>query len=118
MKATEKGIKRVIGAFGFSWKGFKATYVHEEAFRHEFVLSLALMPVAYFVADNRYEFLALIGVLFLVLIVEVLNSAVESVVDRVGEEFHELSGRAKDQGSLAVLLSITFAIIVWLVILL
>jgi len=117
MKATEKGLKRVINAAGFSWQGFKATYKHEEAFRQEFILAVLLTPLGYFLSETKLEFIALIGVLFLVLIVEVLNSAIESVVDRVGEEYHELSGRAKDQGSLAVLLSIIFAVLVWLVVL-
>ncbi len=118
MKSEATGIARLFNAFKFSVKGFKATYQTEEAFRQEVWLSAVLMPLAYVIAESRFEFLALIGVLFLVLIVEVLNSAVESVVDRIGSEFHELSGRAKDQGSLAVLLAVGFAVIVWGVILL
>ena len=79
MKATEKGLKRVINAAKFSWQGFKATYKHEEAFRQEFILAVLLTPLGYFLAETKFEFIALIGVLFLVLIVEILNSAIESV---------------------------------------
>jgi len=116
MKTTSTGLTRIINAAKFSWLGFKATYKHEEAFRQEFILAVLLTPLAYFLAETKFEFIALIGVLFLVLIVEILNSAIESVVDRIGAEHHELSGRAKDQGSLAVLLAIIFAVFVWVVV--
>jgi len=113
MKSPYRGMSRIVHAFEYSWKGFVSTWRFEEAFRQEVLLILFLTPFAIWLADSYLEFVALFGVLLLVLIVELLNSAVESIVDRVGEEFHELSGRAKDQGSAAVLLAFVIAALVW-----
>ena len=113
MKSPHTGLSRIWHAFGYSWKGVKASWQHEAAFRQELNVCLILVPVAFWLGQTVWEVTALIAVLLLVLIVELLNSAIESVVDRVGEEFHELSGRAKDQGSAAVLLTVLIAVLVW-----
>ncbi len=90
-----------------------ATWKGEEAFRVELILALFLLPLGFYLGETRVEKLLLVGTVFLVLLIELLNSAVESVVDRVGSEQHELSGRAKDQGSAAVLLSFVLLVSVW-----
>ena len=113
-----KGFKRLINACFFSVAGFKATWRHEEAFRQEVALFLVTTPLALWVGHGNVEKLLLIGSMVLVLLVELLNSAVEAVVDRVGFEHHELSGRAKDIGSAAVMLSLIWAAFTWVLILL
>jgi diacylglycerol kinase (ATP) len=113
-----KGLKRIINAFYFSAAGFKATWAHEEAFRQEILLFVVGTPLALWWGGTAIEKLLLIGSLVLVLLVELLNSAVEAVVDRVGFEHHELSGRAKDIGSAAVMLSLAWAAFTWALILL
>lgn len=112
-ESTHIGLKRIFYAAGYSWLGLKATWREEAAFRQEVVLFLLLFPWAFMLGDTLVEWAVLIGVLVLVLIVEILNSAIESIVDRIGSEKHELSGRAKDQGSAAVLISLIFAGAVW-----
>lgn len=113
-----KGVKRIIKAVGYSWQGFNAAYRHEEAFRQEMLLSIILIPVALLLGDGGVEKAMLVACVLLLLIVEILNSALEAVVDRFGEELHELSGRAKDLGSAAVFLAIVNLITVWLLVLL
>lgn len=113
-----KGFKRLINACFFSIAGFKATWQHEEAFRQEVTLFIISTPLALWLGETKIEKLLLIGSIILVLLVELLNSAVEAVVDRVGFEHHELSGRAKDIGSAAVMLSLIWAGITWALILL
>lgn len=108
-----KGFKRILNACVFSFYGFKATWQHEEAFRQEVLLFLLTTPLALWLGQGVIEKLLLIGSMILVLLVELLNSAVEAVVDRVGLEHHELSGRAKDIGSAAVMLSLVWAAITW-----
>lgn len=117
-KTGVTGIQRVINATGYSIKGLRATFKHEAAFRQELLLTIVLLPLAFYLGQTGVERAIMIGSLFLVLIVELLNSAVESVVDRVGDEYHKLSGRAKDIGSAAVFLSLANVIVVWLVIIL
>jgi diacylglycerol kinase (ATP) len=114
---NEKGLKRIINAFFFSVAGFKATWKHEEAFRQEVILVVIATPLAFYFQTTPVEKLLLIGSLILVLLVELLNSAIEAVVDRVGFEHHELSGRAKDIGSAAVMLALVWAAIIWATIL-
>ena len=114
MKSPHTGLKRVISAAGYSWKGFKSTWKHEAAFRQEVVLFTLMTPLAFWIGETASERVILIAVLLIVLVVELLNSAVESVVDRIGEDYHKLSGRAKDQGSAAVFLSFSMAILVWM----
>lgn len=113
MKSPHKGLSRVWHALGYSWKGLKASWQHEAAFRQELVLCIALAPVAFWVGQTALEVVALLVVLLLIMIVELLNSAIESVVDRISDDYHELSGRAKDQGSAAVLFAICLAVLVW-----
>ncbi|GHE96473.1 diacylglycerol kinase [Thalassotalea profundi] len=94
--------------------GLKAAYKYELAFRQEVFLTIVMTPLAAYLADNFTEFALLISGLFAILITELLNSAVEATVDRVGLEHHELSGRAKDIGSAAVFIAIVYFLIVWL----
>ena len=110
---NETGIKRIFNACFFSFKGFKATWKHEAAFRQEFLLFIVTTPLALWLGQNNIEKLLLVGSMVLVLLVELLNTAVEAVVDRVGLEHHELSGRAKDIGSAAVMLSLIWAAVTW-----
>jgi len=113
-----KGIKRLMNACIFSVAGFKATWIHEEAFRQEVILFIIGTPLAIWLGQSYVDKLLLIGSIVLVMLVELLNSAVEAVVDRVGLEHHELSGRAKDIGSAAVMMSLAWAAVTWSVILL
>lgn len=112
-----KGFKRLINACFFSIAGFKATWQHEEAFRQEFILFVIATPLAIWLGETTIERLLLIGSLVLVMVVELLNTAVEAIVDRVGIEHHELSGRAKDIGSAAVMMSLIWAAVTWALIL-
>ena len=114
---NEKGVKRFINAIFFSIAGFKATWKHEEAFRQEVIVFIVAVPLAFWLTNDNVERILLIASVVLVMIVELLNSAIEAVVDRVGTEFHELAGRAKDIGSAAVMMSIMLAIATWLLIL-
>lgn len=113
MKSPHKGIKRVFYATGHAFKGMTATWKTEAAFRQELVLLILLSPVAIWLSDTYIEASLLIGVLLVVVIVEILNSAIETTIDRIGKDFHKLSGRAKDQASGAVFLSLLLAVLVW-----
>lgn len=108
------GLKRIILAAGYSISGFKAAFQHEAAFRQELLLTIILIPLACWLNVAALERVLMISVLFLVLIVELLNSAIEAIVDRIGPEHHELSGRAKDLGSAAVLISLLLTGYIWL----
>jgi len=112
-KPGNTGIRRIIRAARFSAQGFKSAWQHEAAFRQELVLAVMLTPVAIWLGQTTVERAMLIATLLFVLIVELLNSAVEAVVDRHGEEHHELSGRAKDLGSAAVFVSLAVVVLVW-----
>lgn len=114
MKNNATGFKRLIAAFGFSMKGLKSTYTTETAFRQEVWLAIVLLPLAFFVGGSVHEIAILIASVLLLLIVELLNTAVEKVVDRVGADYHPLSAAAKDAGSAAVLLTLILVVIVWL----
>lgn len=118
MKPGATGLTRIINATGYSWLGLKAAFKHESAFRQELLLCLILFPVAIWFAESAVEYALLLSSLLLILIVELLNSGIEAVVDRFGGELHQLSGRAKDIGSAAVLLALINAVIIWGVILL
>jgi diacylglycerol kinase (ATP) len=113
MASDVKGLRRVWNAFFYSLAGFRAAWRHEAAFRQEFGLTLTLTPAAWWLARDAIEFALLVGSCLVVLVVELLNSAVEAVTDRVGMERHELSGRAKDLGSAAVLVSLLLVACVW-----
>jgi diacylglycerol kinase (ATP) len=107
------GLKRVLLATKYSWQGFGAALRHEAAFRQEAILAVILLPLAFYFGKTGIDIALLAGSVILVLIVEILNSAVEAVVDRVGMERHELSARAKDMGSAAVMLSLINVVMVW-----
>ncbi|MET0069010.1 MAG: diacylglycerol kinase [Candidatus Thiodiazotropha sp.] len=107
------GIRRLVNALGWSMKGLKATFKHEEAFRQEVYLLILLAPLGFWLGNDGVERALLVGPLLIVLIVELLNSAIESVVDRISDEKHKLSGRAKDQGSAAVLISLMLVVLCW-----
>ncbi len=109
-----KGLKRIINASVYSWQGFKSAYKHEEAFRQELLLFILAVPLALWLGDTALEKGLMISSVLLVLIVEILNSAIEAVVDRFGGEIHELSKRAKDMGSAAVTLILLNALIIWM----
>ncbi len=112
-KPGATGVTRIINATGYSMKGLKSAWINEAAFRQELVLVLALMPLAGWLGDSLNEILLLVCISWLVVIVEVLNSAIEAVVDRIGSEHHELSGRAKDLGSAAVFIALALNALVW-----
>lgn len=116
--SKHKGMQRLVNATQYSWQGIKAAYKHEEAFRQEVWLFIVAIPLALWLGDTVIEKILMIVSVLLVMIVEILNSAIEAVVDRFGGEVHELSGRAKDMGSAAVTLSLLNVVIVWLLILL
>ncbi|AZU48604.1 diacylglycerol kinase [Aeromonas hydrophila] len=112
-KPGATGVTRIINATGYSMKGLKSAWINEAAFRQELMLILLLMPLAFWIGDTLEQILLLICISWLVVIVEVLNSAVEAVVDRIGSEHHELSGRAKDLGSAAVFIALALNALVW-----
>ncbi|MGY3933080.1 diacylglycerol kinase [Aeromonas encheleia] len=112
-KPGATGVTRIINATGYSMKGLKSAWINEAAFRQELVLVLLLMPLACWLGDSLNQVLLLIVISWLVVIVEVLNSAIEAVVDRIGSEHHELSGRAKDLGSAAVFIALALNALVW-----
>jgi diacylglycerol kinase (ATP) len=111
------GLRRILNAAGYSWAGLRAAFRHEDAFRQETLLALAGIPLAFFLGPGATGRALMIGSLFMVLIVELLNSAIEAVVDRVSLENHHLAKRAKDIGSAAVLLALLCAISVWTILL-
>jgi len=115
-KPGKTGLRRLIDSCGYSWLGFKACFKHEAAFREELFLGSIMLPVAVIYAENTLQMAILISSLFLVLVVELLNSGIEAIVDRVSDEHHELSGRAKDLGSAAVTVSLINVIVIWAVI--
>lgn len=112
-KTNVTGIKRIINAAGYSWMGFKAAYQHESAFRQELGLFAILTPVALYFGPSSSDKAILIASLIFILLVEILNSAIEAVVDRHGDEIHPLSGRAKDMASAAVFLAFIISGLVW-----
>ena len=117
-KPPAKGMFRCFHTILYSIKGLKAAWKYEESFRQEFFLFLASIPAALYFGQGTVEIIILISSVLLIMIVELLNSALEATVDRIGTEKHELSGRAKDLGSAAVMLCILAAIAIWAAILL
>jgi diacylglycerol kinase (ATP) len=115
-KPGATGLTRIINAYDYSMKGLRAALKYESAFRQEVVLFFLLLPAAIWLGNNWLQYILLIGSLLLVLIVELLNSAVEAVVDRISEEHHKLAGRAKDMGSAAVFISLANVLFVWVMI--
>ena len=109
-----KGLKRIVLAGVYALAGIRAAARHEAAFRQEALLALVFVPLACVLELERVERALLVAATLLVLVVELLNSAVEAVVDRIGPELHELSGRAKDMGSGAVLVTLALWLWVWI----
>jgi diacylglycerol kinase (ATP) len=107
------GARRLLGAFLNSWKGLYGAFKAEQAFRQEVLLAVVLIPSGFWIGETAIEKILLVGSMLFVLIVELLNTAVETVVDRIGLERHVLSGLAKDVGSAAVLLSFVVLLLVW-----
>lgn len=116
-KTGATGITRIINAGKYSMQGFKAGLTNEAALRQELVLGIILTVIACIVADSALEWLVLVIMPWLTFTVELLNSAIEAVVDRIGDEYHELSGRAKDIGSAAVFVMLCLTALTWLVVL-
>lgn len=107
-------IVRIYNAFSYAFKGLKTAYKYEAAFRDELLLCLVLFPVPFLVNCTLKDKVVLIGSLMLVLIVELLNSAIEAVVDLVSPDFNELAGKAKDMASAAVFMALCLVVIVWI----
>jgi diacylglycerol kinase (ATP) len=117
-KPGNTGLKRLLCAMTYSRAGLVWAWRKEAAFRQELMLALVLAPLAWYLGKSGMERAVLLGVLVLVLVVELLNTAVEAVVDRFGDGHHELSKAAKDLGSAAVFVSLVNVIIVWALVLL
>lgn len=112
-KPGNTGFRRILRAARFSAQGFVHAWRHEAAFRQELGLTLVLIPAALWLGQTALERVLLIACCLLVLIIELINSAIEATVDRFGSEQHELSGRAKDLGSAAVFVSLAIVVLVW-----
>jgi diacylglycerol kinase (ATP) len=110
-------MKRILKAFKYSYEGLVSCYKYEAAFRQETFVLLISIPLALWLGDNKIEMLLMIGSIVFVMIIELLNSAIENVNDRISPEYHDLCKRAKDQSSGAVMLSILLAVAVWVVVL-
>jgi diacylglycerol kinase (ATP) len=113
MKPGEKGLARLVSATRYSWQGIQSAWRHEAAFRQEAMLAVIGVPVALWLAMSVTQFLLLTAPLLFLLVIELANSAIESVVDRIGHENHELSGRAKDMGSAMVFISLLIVGLCW-----
>ena len=112
-KPGATGVIRIIKATKYSYLGIRAALKHEAAFRQESVLAIIMIIASMFLAKNVEQLVLLLSGPFIVMIAEILNSAIEAIVDRIGNEYHELSGRAKDMGSAAVFIALTYTVISW-----
>ncbi|MDR3054361.1 MAG: diacylglycerol kinase [Zoogloeaceae bacterium] len=110
---SRPGLARLINALKYSAKGFKAAWQHEAAFRQELALVIVALPLGLYLGKTGIERALLVGSLFIILITELLNSAIEAIVDKTSPEVHALAGRAKDLGSAAVFVSLSLAAVVW-----
>ncbi len=111
------GMRRLMNACKFSMQGFKSTFKTEEAFRQECYLAIIALPLSFFITDNVIEWILLVVSFLLLMLTEIINSAIEATVDRFGGEYHELSGKAKDAGSAAVAIAILIVCVTWVSIL-
>jgi diacylglycerol kinase (ATP) len=111
------GLRRIINATGYSLCGLRTAWRTEAAFRQEAMLMVILLPLAFFWGKNGIERAMLVSVCLVVLVAELLNSAIEAVVDRIGAEHHPLAGAAKDLGSAAVFVSLVMVVVVWVLVL-
>ncbi len=114
MKPGRTGLARLVAATGYSIQGLRACFRSEAAFRQDILLVVVLLPLSFWIGKTPLEWIVLVAPLLLLLIVELLNSAIEAVVDRIGDEPHPLSGSAKDMGSAAVLLSLLLVAASWI----
>lgn len=112
-KPHPKGLIRLLDAFFFSMKGYKAAIKYEESFRIELGFGMILFPLAFWLGDNAIERAVLVFPLFLVLVAELLNSGIETAIDRISTEHHPLSGRAKDVGSAACFTAQMSVFLIW-----
>ena len=112
------GVARILKAGVYSWQGLRAAWRHEAAFRQEALLALLLIPLGLYLGEGGVEKALLVSSVLLLPLVELLNSGLEAIVDRCGEEHHELAGRAKDMGSAAVAVAISLMVVVWVLVLL
>jgi diacylglycerol kinase (ATP) len=113
-----RGPARLARAFGSTWRGFAAAWREEEAFRQECLLALVVVPLGLWLGNSGVERALLVGPMFIVLTVELLNSAVEATVDRIGAERHPLSGIAKELGSAAVFTAFALLVLSWVLVML
>ncbi len=109
----KQGLARLINALGYSRDGIAAAWKNEAAFREEVLLAAIAIPLAFYLGKTGVERALLVGSILFILIVEILNSAVEAVVDKASPEKHDLAKRAKDMGSAAVLFSLINAVLIW-----
>lgn len=107
-----RGLSRIWHALGYSLSGLRLAW-HETAFRQEALIAVVLIPLSFFIGNNWVEISLLMGSVVLVLVVELLNTGIESAIDRIGPEWHDLAKRAKDMGSAAVLLALLACASVW-----
>ena len=107
------GLVRIAKAARFSILGFRSAWRYESAFRQECTLAVILVPCAFLLAETYTQAALLIAAIGLVLVTELLNSAIEAVVDRIGHEHHQLAGQAKDMGSAAVFVSLVIVLVTW-----
>ncbi len=114
---SKAGLQRIWNTLGYSMDGLRAAYRHEVAFRQEVWLSIVLIPLALWLPASHLGKALMIGSILLVLIIELINSAIEAIVDRVSLERHDLSKRAKDAGSAAVMVSLVNVVVTWILVL-
>lgn len=112
-KPGHTGVRRILRASNYSMQGLRHAFIYESAFRQELALTLILSPVAFWLGRTGFETAVLLAALLLMLVVELLNTAIEVAIDRHGDELHDLSGAAKDLASAAVLLSLVLAFTIW-----
>jgi len=115
-KPGATGVIRIVKATKYSYLGIRAALKNEAAFRQESALAVIMIIASIFLANSTEQFVLLLSGPFIVMIAEILNSAIEAIVDRIGNEYHELSGRAKDMGSAAVFIALTYTVVSWVVI--
>ena len=113
MKPNKKGIARIINACRYSWYGLQAAYKREEAFRQELLLCVFLLLIIFLLDITTVEALLLLGSLVFLIVMELINTTIEVIIDRMSEEYHELSKQAKDIGSALVLIALLYLIVVW-----
>jgi diacylglycerol kinase (ATP) len=112
-KPAQTGLRRIWNAIYYSLQGITAAWRHEAAFRQEAILCIIMIPLSFLLGHSAVERALLAGTCLLVLVTELLNSAIEATIDRIGSEHHELSGRAKDIGSAAVFISLCCVVLTW-----